>query len=153
MPEAALKTQAAVPISREAEARQRHVQHVEALVERIHKTRQELDERIAQLTEVATELRSVCRRNFDEASSSYLIYANSHLRLAGALSQGVRRTASMDRVLVNAAKEREDAKQREEVFRRQQEVRAHGKLVQKLQLPADDAFEELFGEIVNDASE
>lgn len=112
-----------------------------------------MDDGIAKLQEASLELRSVCRRNYDEASSSYLIFANSHIRLAGALSQGIRRTASMDRVLANAAREREDAKVREEEFRRQQQVRDHQKLVQKLQLPTEDAFDELFGEIVTDAAE
>lgn len=140
-------------ITQAAEARQRHAAHVEALVERIHTARRDVDEGVARLQQSSEELRSLCRRNYDEASSSYLIFANSHLRLAGALSQGIRRTASMDRVLMNAAREREDAKAREEEFRRQQQVREHEKLVQKLQLPAPDDFDELFGEIVNDASE
>lgn len=138
--------------SREADVRRRHEEHVQALVERIHNTRQTLEASIAQLQDASLELRSVCRRNYDEASSSYLVFANSHLRLAGALTQGIRRTASMDRVLVNAAREREDAKLRQEEFQRQQEVRAHAKLVQKLQLPTEDDFEELYGEIVTDAA-
>lgn len=153
MPNETTTTEVQLAQSREAEVRQRHVQYVEALVGQIHTVRRELDEKVARLQETASELRSVCRRNFDEASSSYLIFANSHLRLAGALSQGIKRTASMDRVLVNANREREDAKVREAEFKRQQAVRAHGKLVEKLQLPTDDGFDELFGEIVDDASE
>ena len=139
--------------SREADSRQRHAEHVQALVERIHKIRSEVDGGIAQLQEAALELRSVCRRNYDEASASLLVFANSHIRLAGALGQGVRRTISMDRVLANAAQEREEAKRREAEFKRQQEVREHKKLVQNLQLPAPDDFDDLYGEIVNDAAE
>lgn len=140
-------------LNREAEVRRRHEEHVQAIVERIHKARSTMEVSVKELQEASEELRSVCRRNYDEASSSYLVFANSHIRLAGALLQGVRRTASMDRVLTNAAQEREEAKAREEAYKRQQEVREHGKLVAKLQLPTDDAFEELFGEIVNDAAD
>ncbi len=138
--------------SREEEVRRRHEEHVGAIVERIQAARQNVDVAVAQLQEASMELRAVCRRNFDEASSSYLVFANSHLRLAGALNQGVKRAASMDRILTIAAREREDAKARQEEFRRQQEVRAHARLVQKLQLPTDDDLVELYGEDMIDAS-
>lgn len=134
-----------------AEARRRHAQHVDALVVRVKALRSEIERMASQLTDASTELRAVCRRNFDEASSSYLVFANSHLRLAGALSQGVRRSATMDRMLVNAAREREDAREREAAFQRQQQIREHNKLVQQLQAPSADDFDDLFGEILNDA--
>lgn len=134
-----------------ADVRQRHAEHVDALVERTQLLRTDIENSVARLVEASTELRAVCRRNFDEASASYLVFANSHLRLASALTQGIRRTASMDRMLVNAAREREDAREREAAFQRQQEIRKHSKLVEQLQMPSDDDFNDLFGEIVNDA--
>jgi len=144
-------------LTREAELRQRQVQQIDVLVEKIHRIRQGIDEQVAQLLEASSELRTVCRRNYDEASSSYLVFANSHLRLAGALSQGIRRTGSMDRFLQKAAHEREEAKLLEEKLRQQREAREQARMqaeaVQQLQLPTEDDFDELYGEILNDASE
>lgn len=141
----------ATPQLPRAEVRQRHAEHVDALVDRVKSLRSDIDRAVSQLVDASTELRAVCRRNYDEASASYLVFANSHLRLAGALAQGVRRTASMDRMLVNAAREREDAREREAAFQRQQEMRAHSKLVEQLQVPTDDDFQDVFGEILTDA--
>lgn len=139
--------------SREEDARAQRVRTVDAMVQRIRDARAGLDRQIAELQIASNDLRTECRRNFDEASSSFLVFANSHIRLAGALSQGVRRTASMDRMLVNAAADREEAKVRQEALRVQQQVRSQARQMEQLQAPSDDDFDLVFGEVVNDAAQ
>lgn len=133
------------------EQRKRREEISSAIIVRIHKARQDCEDAALRMHEAASELRDISRRNFDESSGAYINFASAHLRLAGAMVQGSKRTASMDRLLKNARREQEEARVREEDHRRQQEVRAHEKLVHNLGLPSDDAFDELYGEIVTDA--
>lgn len=133
------------------ELRKRREEASAAVIARIHKARQDIEDAALRMHEAASELRDLSRRNFDETSGAYINFASAHLRLAGAMVQGSKRTASMDRLLKNARREQEEARVREDEHRRQQEVRAHEKYVQKLSLPSDDAFDELYGEIVTDA--
>lgn len=143
--------QVAAARAEEEARRQRREETIQALVDRIHKAREAIEQDVAHLQDACLELRTVVRRNYDEASSSYLVFANAHLRLAGALVQGVRRTASMDRMLNRAQEEREEARRREMEHRRAQEVRDHARHVQKLQLPTEDAFDEVYGEVMGNA--
>lgn len=131
-------------------------EHTAALVETIKKARSDIESAVNRLQTATLELRSVTRRNFDESSSSLLVFSNAHLRLCGAMTQAVNRTASMDRVLVRAEQDREEARVREQEFRRQQEAQAqvkeHSKLLEQLKVPTEDDFDALYGEILNDAS-
>ena len=129
--------------------RRQHEKTIQGLVERIHTARESIESDVAHLQQACLELRTLVRRNYDEASSSYLVFANAHLRLSGALLQGVRRTASMDRMLNKAQQEREEAQALEAEHQARQELRAHARHVESLQLPSEDAFAEVYGELTD----
>jgi hypothetical protein len=136
--------------------RKQREEQTAALVETIKKARSDIESAVSRLQTATLELRSVTRRNFDESASSLLVFSNAHLRLCGAMTQAVHRTASMDRVLVRAEKDREEARVREQEYRRQREAQAqvkeHSKLIDQLKVPTEDDFDALYGEIVTDAS-
>jgi hypothetical protein len=123
---------------------------VESLIGRIKEARQEVETALTRLTYLSDELRSRARRA-PENSSSLVVYANAHVRFAGAASQGMRRTASMDRLLDRAKAEKEETQRREALERKWAESRRVQKQVDRLILPTDDAFSELYGEVVNNA--
>lgn len=142
--------------ARTQQHRRQREEQAAALIETIKKARSDIEAAVNRLQGATLELRSLTRRNFDESSSSVLVFTNANLRMAGAMTQAIHRTASMDRVLVRAEKDREDARVREQEFRRQQEAQAqvkeHSKLIEQLKVPTEDDFDALYGEIVADAS-
>lgn len=133
---------------RAAEANEREV---EALIGRIKEARQEVETSLTKLVALSEEMRARARRTPAEGSSSLVVFANAHLRFAGAARQGVTRTASMDRVLERAKSEKEELQRREAYERQRAEARKAQKQVERLVLPTDDAFEELYGEVVDNA--
>lgn len=136
--------------------RQQRERQASELVATIHKARGDIEAAVTRLQTAGLELRSLTRRNFDEDSSSMLVFTNAQLRLAGAMNQAIQRTASMDRVLVRAAKDREEARAREAEFTRRREALAkekeHQRMLAEMQTPTEDDFDDLYGEILNDAS-
>lgn len=131
------------------ESRMQREKAVEKLVYDIQEAREEITLRIDSLYRLAVELRTLSRRSFDEGSQSYVVFANAHLRLAGALSQGVRRTGSTDRILKVGQTEREDARRRDEMNRQREQVQEHRKVIDKLALSTDNAFDEVYGEFLS----
>lgn len=130
-------------------ARKQREDAAQDLVKRIQQAREDISTRVGQLYEMSTELRTISRRNLDEGSQSYVLFANAHMRLAGALSQGFRRTASADRVLKVGQAEREEASRREEADRQWREAREQQKVAEKLTLATDNDFDELYGDVVD----
>lgn len=129
---------------------------IAALTTAIQLARTDIETAVTKLQESTMELRALTRRNFDESSQSLIIYSNAHLRMAGAMVQALQRTASMDRVLVRAAQDREDGRQREEEFQRRREAHLKAqeqrKLIEEIRQPTEDDFDAVYGEILNDAS-
>ena len=133
------------------EARLRRQDESEELVRRIQGVREELLTKVTELQELSTELRVKSRRFVaDDGSNSYIMFANAHLRLAGALNQGLRRTGSTDRVLKIGKEEREEARRREEADIARRESRERTKAVNDLIAFSDNSFDELYGEIVGE---
>lgn len=133
---------------RAEETRRQREEMAEGLVRDIQAAREDLTSAIDRLYRLAVELRTLTRRSLDEGAQSYIMFANAHMRLAGALNQGVKRTGSTDRILKIGQTEREDARRREESLRQRAEVKEHQKAIDKLVLTSDDAFDEIYGEIV-----
>lgn len=138
---------------RDEEARRRRTAEMDAVVAEIRQLRQTADDLALQLVTKSEHLRKLARVNPDEGASHYLVFANAHLRVAGALGQGVRRTASIDRVLATAAEEREQAQQREAENEARREARERAREQEKalerhLTIPQEDAFDELYGEML-----
>lgn len=131
--------------SREANFQEQHEKRVQELIVQIQEARQEIDVVAGRLHAASLELAKEARRVRDDTTNPNLMYASAHTRLAGAMNQGVRRTAPMDRFLNRAAAQREEAQRREEREREQREIRAQSREVQRLKLPTSDDFEELYG--------
>jgi hypothetical protein len=131
-------------------AEEANSREVEALIGRIKEARQEVETALMRLTHLSDELRSRARRS-PENSSGLVVFANAHVRFAGAATQGMKRTASMDRMLERAKAEKEETQRREAQERAWAESRRVQKQVDRLVLPTDDAFDELYGEVVNNA--
>lgn len=123
---------------------------VETLIEQIKEARRDVESSLAKLTHLADEMRSRARRN-PESSSSLVVFANAHLRFAMAASQGMKRTSSMDRVIDRAKAEKEEIQRRDAQDRKWSASRKAQKQVERAILPTDDAFDELYGEVVTDA--
>jgi hypothetical protein len=124
----------------------------ESIIAQIQGVRQELETSVGRLHDLCQQLRASVRQlSGDEGAHHYLMFANGHIRLAGALSQGVRRTAAMDRLLTAAKAEKEEVQRRDEQQRQLQESRDRQRAIDHLQLPQDDDFEDLYGEVMSDA--
>jgi hypothetical protein len=135
--------------SRAAEAARHQGKSVEDVIFQIQATRGELEEKAARLQELATRLRSEIRNAADlEGIRHYTTFNNAHLRLAGAVFQAVRRTVSTDRLLTAAKADQEDAQRRDARERQYQEARVRQKAVERLQIPQEDDFESIYGELV-----
>lgn len=130
-------------LKRQQEAQDRELN---TLVEGIKKAREDADEAISRLNTLSSELRVKARRASD---NGYMMFASAHMRLAGALGQGVKRTTSMDRFLSRSKQEREEEERRKELENRLKEAKAAKqaakKKVDELIQPTEDAFEELYG--------
>jgi hypothetical protein len=124
---------------------------VEGLITRIKEAREEVNAALAKLAYLSDEMRSRARRTPGDGTSSLVTFANAHARFAGAAKQGMSRTASMDRIIEKAKAEKEEATRRDIQERKWAEARRAQKQVDRLVLPTDDAFDEVFGEVVNNA--
>lgn len=120
------------------------------MIGQIKEARKDVESALTKLTYLSDEMRSRARRS-PETSSSLVVFANAHLRFASAATQGMRRTSSMDRVLDRAKAEKEENQRREAQERQWAESRRAQKQVERMILPTDDAFDELYGEVVNNA--
>lgn len=136
---------------REGESRQQREKEDEAAIEWVRDARQTIETALLGLQRAASEMRDRARRSPDEVSANHLIYANAHLRLTGALTNGLRRAASMERVLNSAEAKREDARRRDEEDHLRRELRAHERHVDQLSLPAPDVddFDEVYGDLTD----
>ena len=135
---------------REEELRQQRDKTAQATILQMQMIRGDIEAKVSKLHELSLELRTTARRTLDASSNGFILYANAHLRVVGALTQGIRRTASMDRVLVIGQRDQEDARRRDEEERQDREVREHGRMIDQLSLPTEDDFEELYGEVLSD---
>jgi len=133
---------------RAIESRRQNDRAVQGAVQQIQEIRREIETLAARLQEHAHDFRRRARRTPVEESSSHVVFANAHLRFAGAILQGLRRTASMDRVLETQRAEQREARRREEQETQQRQVYEHSRLVGQLQKPSDDSLVELYSEIL-----
>ena len=126
-------------------------QEVQTLIEQIKAARQEIENSLSRLIGLSDDLRTRSRRIPNASSSSHVIFATAHLRFAGAATQGMKRTAAMDRMIDRAKADLEEAARREEQEAKWMAERAARKKVEKLTLPTDDAFDEVYAEVVTNA--
>lgn len=124
-------------------------EQIQALVVQMQASRKDIEQALVKLAELSQELRTKSRRG--ENAPSMAIYANEHLRYAGAASQGLKRATSSDRILDRAKSEAAQAKIWEERQKQAEASRAARRKVQEAAtlLPPDDAFDELYSEVTD----
>jgi len=146
-----MDTQARIlQVRQEAEQRQRQKDaRIAELVAALQTARGDVGAALLKFQEAATALQTQLRRDRDIDAGAYFMYASAHVRLAGALQTGIKRTVATDRLLKKAKEDREETLRRAEKEKRREQVVAHGKLVQSLAQPSPDAFDDLYSEVVN----
>lgn len=130
---------------------QNNEREIAGLVAQMKEAQQEVDTALSKLAYLSGELRGRAQRYPTESSRSYLVYANAHLRFAGAATQGMKRTAATSRLLDRAKAEQEEQKRREQLDKERQEAREKKAEIQRLSTPTEDAFSELYSEVVDHA--
>ena len=128
-------------------ADRQHKAAVQKIVDEMLTVRKEIGTSVTKLSLLCDRLQTQVRRRQDDTTSSYTMYATGHQRLASALSNGIRRTASMDRMLDRAAQEREEDRRRAERELAMAKARQQKRALDKSLLPSDDDFAEVYGEL------
>jgi chromosome segregation ATPase len=141
-----------VALSLLSAARGRQQEELEELTREVKEARGAVEEANQRLNRVATKLRQATRRGeSDDTTAQLMVFANAHIRLTGSLASGLRRASVVDRLLNNAEterRERQEAAEREAERQEREERRQQAK--PQLSLPEpEDAFDELYGEIVD----
>lgn len=134
---------------RESDLRQQREKVADVTVLQMQEIRGDIEASVARLHKLSSNLRATARRTLDASSSGYIVFANAHLRFAGMIAQGLRRSGSMDRILVATKREQEEDRHREEAERLDKEARENNRLVEQLSLPTSDDFDELYGEVLS----
>jgi hypothetical protein len=132
-------------------AEETNEREVKSLVAQIQEVRREVEASLSKLSSLSDDLRTRSRRVPNESSNSLVVFANAHLRFAGAASQGMRRTASLDRLLDKAQADKLENERRQLQERQWAASREARKSVERLILPTSDPFDELYGEVVTNA--
>jgi hypothetical protein len=136
---------------RSADIRRQRERDIEAHVAAIKTARAELDAKLVELQGACDRLQRATRLAGGEGGDQarYRIYHASQTRMVGAMGHALKRAQATDRLLeVSAAELRErEAQQRAETVRTQ--VKAAAREVFNLQLPKEDDFEQLFGEVTD----
>jgi len=124
---------------------------IEGLITQMKEAQQEVDTALSKLAYLSGELRGRAQRHPTESSHSYLVYANAHLRFAGAATQGMKRTAATSRILDRAKADQEEQKRRVQLDKEREEAREKQKELRRLAAPTEDDFSQLYGEVVDHA--
>lgn len=85
----------------------------------------------------------------DGEAARYRLYHTAQTRMIGALSHALKRAQGMDRLLESGREERQDRERRDREEKVKTEARAAVREVFNLQLPREDDFEQLFGEVIS----
>jgi hypothetical protein len=121
---------------------------IQVLVDQVVEARSDINDKLKDFQALVETLRKAVRKDRGESFSSYMVFVNAHSRLSAALSSGIQRTSSMDRILDRALKEAVEEKTRREEAQRKAAERREEQARSWLP-PADPDFEELFGEVLD----
>jgi hypothetical protein len=130
----------------EEERVERHEKEAKAIIDEMASVRESISTSVLKLVELSQRLRTHALRQRDDMTSGYLTYSNAYARICGALNQGLRRTASMGRVLDTAKANQEETRQREAIEEEQRKLRAQNREIEKLSLPTSDDFDLIYGD-------
>ena len=129
----------------------------DAIVKEIRDLRGEIQRSTERLYELSRVLYSKVRREARPDTAALILYANAWTRFAGAIGQGLKRTASTDRVLKAAHLQEQERKEQEErqrelEERRQRLAEVAASHVYEGDLDVDDDLVALYGQEVMNAS-
>lgn len=137
-----------------AEIRRQRERDVEAHVAAIKAARADLETKLVELQGHCDRLQRATRLARGEGTDDarYRLYHTVQTRMIGAMGHALKRASATDRVL-DASREEQaaQARQEREVVLRAN-VNAAVREVFNLQLPKEDDFEQLFGEVTGNAS-
>ena len=133
------------------ESNRRQLEQVGTHVKAIADIRAALEVKIGDLQRECEALQRVLRRSSYEDVSRYMVYQAAQMRVAGVLSQGLKRATAADKYLEASRIEREERAGREHQEELRRKLKAVREDVARLQLPQEDDFETLY-EGVTDAS-
>lgn len=131
----------------EKERSARHEEQAKQIIEEMETTSQEVSNAVLRLAGLAQKLRTHALRQRDDLTPGYLSYSSAYTRICGALSSGLRRTASMNRVLDAAKVVQEETERRENREAEARQVRARTKEIERLSLPTSDDFDLVYGDM------
>jgi hypothetical protein len=130
----------------EEERVERHEKEAKTIIAGMDEARKTIEQEILRLADLSQRLRTHALRQRDDMTSGYLAYSNAYMRICGALNQGLRRTASMGKVLDMAKANQEESKLREAREEEGRRMRAQNREIQKLSLPTNDDFDLVYGD-------
>lgn len=137
-----------------AETRRQRERDVEAHVEAIRTARSDLEAKLLELQGHCDRLQRATRLASGDGGEEarYRLYHAAQTRLVGAMSHAIKRAQGTDRLLEASRAEQQERERREREDMTRAHVKAAVREVFNLQLPKDDDFEQLFGEVADDAS-
>jgi len=122
---------------------------IEDLVEAIASAKVAVDTAVQKMLLASITLRDKVRRTrSDTGSYNRLIYANAHMRLAGAFTQGLKRIGPMERVLDRVKAEQEEV--RLQGILDDKRAQEHAKRRKAQYSASEDAFDELYRDVVQE---
>jgi hypothetical protein len=130
----------------EEERVERHEKEAKGIISEMDVARKTIEQEVGKLADLSQRLRTHALRQRDDMTSGYLAYSNAYMRICGALNQGLRRTASMGKVLDTAKANQEESKLRETREEEGRRMRATNREIHKLSLPTSDDFDLVYGE-------
>jgi len=146
MPEMqSLPTGVVLSRAQEKERATRHEEQARSIISEMETTREAIEASILKLVGLAQQLRTHALRNRDDLTTGYLSYSSAYTRICGALNSGLRRTASMNRVLDAAKAAQEETERREAREEEHRLARVRVKEIEKLSLPTNDDFDLVYG--------
>lgn len=125
---------------------ERHEKEAKEILSQIDETRKSLEQGIAKLAEQSGRLRTHALRQRNDLTPGYLAFSSAYQRICGALSQGLKRTASMSRVLDTAKANQEESRLREADEEKRRQARAQARQIERLSLPTSDDFDLVYGD-------
>lgn len=138
---------------RVSEIRRQRERDVEAHVEAIRTARSDLEAKLIELQGHCERLHRATRlaRGDGGEDARYRLYHAAQTRMVGAMSHAIKRAQGTDRLLEASRAEQQERERQEREDKTRAHVKAAVREVFNLQLPKEDDFEQLFGE-VTDAS-
>jgi len=129
----------------EEEHEQLYEKQADEIIQEMATSREAIEKEVLKLAQLSMKLRTHVTRRRNALTTGYLAFSNAYMRICGALNQGLKRTATMGRVLTTAKGERDEAKLRDAREEDRRKMHAQEREIEKLSLPADDDFELVYG--------